>query len=155
ADTVHRGDHTARLGIPPAAGALRAHRATAATLTCLMGSAVSSNTIEGEKGPMPAIDQEKMEKFVGRMLQDLGGAMLVPLVLIGDRLGLYKAMCDGGALTPEELAKRTGTAERYVREWLSANAAAGYVEYDPTAGRFTLPAEQAAVFAADDSPVCM
>ena len=104
---------------------------------------------------MPAIDQQKLDNFVGRMLQDLGGAMLVPLVLIGDRLGFYKALRDGGPLTPAELAKRTGTVERYVREWLSANAAAGYVEYDAAAGKFTLPAELASVFADDDNPVCM
>lgn len=104
---------------------------------------------------MPAIDQGKLDRFVGRMLQDLGGAMLVPLVLIGDRLGFYKAMSDGRPILPAELASRTGTAERYVREWLSANAAAGYVEYDPAAGRFCLPAEQAAVFADEHSPVCM
>ena len=74
------------------------------------------------------------------------------LVLIGDRLGLYRAMAGAGGLTPAELAKRTGTHQRYVREWLSAQAAGGYVTYDAATGRFTLPPEQAFVLLDADLP---
>jgi SAM-dependent methyltransferase len=71
---------------------------------------------------------------------------------MGDRLGLYKALAGAGPLTPTELAERTGTAERYVREWLNAQAAGGYVEYDPESGRYTLPPEQALALTDSESP---
>jgi ubiquinone/menaquinone biosynthesis C-methylase UbiE len=98
------------------------------------------------------IDEAKLNELMGRMLGDLGGAMSIALVRMGDSLGLYKAL-HKGPMTPPELAKATDTAERYVREWLSAQAAAGYVAYDGATGTFSLPAEQAMVFADEDSPV--
>jgi 2-polyprenyl-3-methyl-5-hydroxy-6-metoxy-1,4-benzoquinol methylase len=79
----------------------------------------------------------------------------VHLVLLGDRLGLYRAMRSGDPMTPDELAQRTGTHERYVREWLAAQAAAGYVDYDNAAGTFCLNPEQTAVFADEGSPASM
>lgn len=100
-----------------------------------------------------AIDEAKLNQFVGQMLGDLGGALSVPLVRIGDRLGLYKALYAGGPMTPAELATRTNIAERYAREWLSHQAASGYLTYDSKTGKFTLPPEQALVFAESDSPV--
>ena len=87
-------------------------------------------------------DQDKLNTFLGKMVGDLGAAASGALVVLGDRLGLFKAMRDGGRLTASELALRTGTHERYVREWLSAQAAAGYVEYDAGSDRFSLNAEQ-------------
>src|SRR5450432_402126 len=99
------------------------------------------------------VDEAKLNQFIGQMLSDLGGALSVPLVRIGDRLGLYKALYEGGPLTPEELAAKTKIAERYAREWLSHQAASGYLTYDPASGKFTLPPEQAMVFAEPDSPV--
>lgn len=99
------------------------------------------------------MDEAKLNQFIGKMLADLGGALSVPLVRIGDRLGLYKALYADGPMTSAELATRTNIAERYAREWLSHQAASGYLEYDPTSGRFTLPPEQAMVFAEPDSPV--
>lgn len=87
------------------------------------------------------------------MLGDLGGALSVPLVRIGDRLGLYKALHADGPMTPCELATRTNIAERYAREWLSHQAASGYLTYEPDTGKFVLPPEQAMVFAETDSPV--
>ena len=99
-----------------------------------------------------AIDQNKLNDFLGRVVGDMGAAMSATLVVIGDKLGLYKGMAGAGPLSPAELAKKTGTAERYVREWLCAQAAGGYVAYDPTADRFTLPPEQAAALADDESP---
>ncbi len=99
------------------------------------------------------VDQTKLNDFIGRVLNDLGGAMSVPLVRMGDRLGLYKALQARGPMNSGELAKDAGIAERYAREWLSQQAASGYVEYDPASGRFALPLEQAMVFADTESPV--
>ena len=101
------------------------------------------------------VDQTKLNEFLGQFVQELGAAMNVALVVLGDRLGLYKAMAGAGPMTSEELAKKTNTAERYVREWLSAQAAGGYVTYDPTTQRFTLPDERAFALAMEDSPAYM
>ncbi len=98
------------------------------------------------------IDQGRLEQFMGQFVQDLGAALSVATVVIGDKLGLYKAMADGAPVTSAELADRTGTEERYVREWLSAQAAGGYVGYDAASECFTLPPEQAMALAQDDSP---
>ncbi|HEX2172986.1 MAG TPA: class I SAM-dependent methyltransferase [Dehalococcoidia bacterium] len=102
---------------------------------------------------MPAIDESKLNEFMGRAVVDVGAAFGAVLVDIGDKLGLYKAMAANGPVTSDELAKETGTAERYVREWLAAQAAGGYVAYDPTTGRYSLPPEQALALAVDGSPV--
>jgi SAM-dependent methyltransferase len=99
------------------------------------------------------IDQAKLEAFVGQAVGDMGAAISGLLLHIGDRLGLYKAMAGAGPMTSSALAARTGTAERYVREWLGNQAAGGYVAYNPADGTFELPAEQAMVVANEDSPV--
>jgi 2-polyprenyl-3-methyl-5-hydroxy-6-metoxy-1,4-benzoquinol methylase len=99
------------------------------------------------------IDEGKLEQFMGQFVADLGAGATAPLVLIGDKLGLYKAMADSEPVTPAELARRTDCHERYVREWLCQQAASGYVEYEPAGGTFTLPPEQALALADDDSPV--
>ena len=78
-----------------------------------------------------AIDEQRLEEFMHRFVGDIGAAMSAALVVIGDRLGLYRAMADCGPITAEKLARRTQTSERYVREWLSNQAAGGYVSYDP------------------------
>ncbi|MGA3323925.1 MAG: methyltransferase domain-containing protein [Terriglobia bacterium] len=98
------------------------------------------------------IDQAKLEKFMGQALGELGAGMNAALVIIGDKLGLYKAMAGAGPMTSAELAQKTGTTERYVREWLCAQAAGGFVTYDTATGRFTLPDEQAFALAVEDSP---
>ena len=98
------------------------------------------------------IDQVKLEKFMGQALGELGAGMNAALVIIGDKLGLYKAMACAGPMTPAEVAQKTGTSERYVREWLNAQAAGGFVTYDAATGRFTLPDEQALALAVEDSP---
>jgi 2-polyprenyl-3-methyl-5-hydroxy-6-metoxy-1,4-benzoquinol methylase len=107
--------------------------------------------------PPPArdTDTDRLNAFLGRMVGDLGAIATGALVVLGDRLGLYKAMRDGARLSAAELARRTGTHERYVREWLAAQAAAGYVEYDDETNLFFLNPEQAAVFADEDSPASM
>ncbi|HKW90749.1 MAG TPA: class I SAM-dependent methyltransferase [Methylomirabilota bacterium] len=98
------------------------------------------------------LDQKKVEEFLGKAIQDVAATFHAGLVLIGDKLGLYRALVDGGPQTPADLGKRTGTRERYVREWLSAQAAGGYVTYDPATGRFTLPPEQAFLLLDADLP---
>ncbi len=99
-----------------------------------------------------SIDEKKLNDFLGKVVGDVGAAMSAALVVIGDKLGLYKAMVEAGPVTPADLARRTGTAERYVREWLNAQAAGGYVAYDAASGRFSLPPEQAFALADDASP---
>jgi 2-polyprenyl-3-methyl-5-hydroxy-6-metoxy-1,4-benzoquinol methylase len=102
-----------------------------------------------------AIDPEKLNEFLGRALVDFGATFHAALVRIGDKLGLYKALAAGGPQTSAELAKRTGTTERYIREWLSAQAAGGYVSYDSTVGKFYLTEEQAFAMADETSPAFM
>lgn len=100
-----------------------------------------------------AIDQTKFEAFLHKMVGDAGAAMTGALVIIGDRLGLYRALAEGGPLTSAELAKKTGTLERYVREWLANQAASGYVEYDSATDKYTLPPEFQPMLADESSPV--
>jgi 2-polyprenyl-3-methyl-5-hydroxy-6-metoxy-1,4-benzoquinol methylase len=102
-----------------------------------------------------AINQDKLHEFLGHAITDFGATFTAALIQIGDRLGLYKALVAGGQQTPAELAKRTNTAERYVREWLSNQAAGGYVSYDPATAKFFLSEEQAFAMADDSSPVFM
>src|ERR671939_1964619 len=98
------------------------------------------------------IDQHKLDDLLGRAIGDFGGTFHAALVVIGDRLGLYRSLAGADPLTPAELARRTGTAERYVREWLNAQAAGGYVAYEPDTGRYELPPEQAVALTDEQSP---
>ncbi len=97
-------------------------------------------------------DNSKMDQFLGKMVSEMGAASSAALVLLGDKLGLYKALSSNGALTAVELAERTNTFERYVREWLAAQAAAGYVEYDSAGETFSMTPEQTAVFGMRTTP---
>ncbi len=99
-----------------------------------------------------AIDEVKLNEFMGRFVGDLGAAMSAALVVIGDRLGLYRTLAGEEPLTAEELAGRTGTDPRYVREWLSNQAAGGYVSYDSGRDAFFLTPEQSLALAQEDSP---
>ena len=101
------------------------------------------------------IDEQKLEAFIGHVATELGAALNAALVTLGDELGLYKAMADGQPVQPAELAARTGTQERYVREWLNVQAASGFVVYDPEAAAYVLPPEHALVLADDASPFSM
>ena len=107
------------------------------------------STIEQETAE---IDMDKLMQFVFRAVEEIGATVNTALVVMGDRLGLYRALAGAGPLAPAELAERTGTAERYVREWLNAQAAGGYVTYDPDSGRYLLPPEQAVALTDPDSP---
>jgi 2-polyprenyl-3-methyl-5-hydroxy-6-metoxy-1,4-benzoquinol methylase len=97
------------------------------------------------------VDTNKLEQFLGQFVTDLGATVHAGMVVIGDRLGLYKALA-AGPLTPKELAAITRTDERYVREWLSSQAAGGYITYDPETQKFGMTEEQALTLANEDGP---
>jgi SAM-dependent methyltransferase len=101
----------------------------------------------------PTMDQQKMEAFVGKVLGDTSATMATAFAIIGDRLGLFKDLAAHGPATSAELAARTGINERYAREWLGGMATAGYLEYEPAAGRFTLPPEHVPALAQETGPV--
>jgi SAM-dependent methyltransferase len=103
----------------------------------------------------PAIDPSRVEAFAGQILHELGAAYNAALVVLGDRLGLWRAMADAEPVSSVDLAARTRTHERYVREWLRAQAASGFVAYDQASDRYTLPAEHAMVLADETSPVLL
>jgi 2-polyprenyl-3-methyl-5-hydroxy-6-metoxy-1,4-benzoquinol methylase len=99
-----------------------------------------------------AINEDKMNQLIGRFLDDFGATFHAAMVVIGDKLGLYKTLAQAGPITSKELAFRTGTAERYVREWLASQAAGGYANYDPATGSYSLSEEQALALADESSP---
>ena len=103
----------------------------------------------------PQVNEEKLHALLGKMVTEMGAAAIGPLIILGDRLGLYKAIEDYGPLGSRQLADATGTSERYVREWLSAHAASGYIEYHADRDQFSMTPEQAMVFSNPDSPVLM
>jgi SAM-dependent methyltransferase len=111
----------------------------------------------GAQGQMTAqgreVNPDALNALLGQAVQDMGAALQAPLILIGDKLGLYRAMGDGVPVSAAELAKKTETAERYVREWLNANAAGKLVQYDAKEGKFFMTPEQALVLAMDDTPM--
>jgi len=100
---------------------------------------------------VPTLDMNKLNAFIGQFVTDLGAAVHTGMVVIGERLGLYKALA-GEPMTPAQLAARTKTDERYLREWLASQAAGGYVTYDDKTGKFGLNEEQAFTLAKEDSP---
>jgi ubiquinone/menaquinone biosynthesis C-methylase UbiE len=118
-------------------------------------SATSQGDGNGAPVKAPKINMDKLQAFMGRMLNDLGAAATGSLVLLGDRLGLYEALWKHGPCTSTEFASTTGLHERHLREWLCAQAAAQYIEYDATNETFSLTPEQAAVFADPSSPAAM
>ncbi|MBK5221923.1 MAG: class I SAM-dependent methyltransferase [Acidimicrobiia bacterium] len=111
-------------------------------------------TTANPSAPTPAIDEETLMAFVHRAVADVGTVLGGSMIVLGDRLGLYRAMAGAGPLTAAELATRTGTVERYVREWLSAQAATGYISYEGD-GRFALSDEHAVVLTDETSPACV
>ena len=101
------------------------------------------------------LNETKLNELLGKVVTEMGAAANGPLVIIGDKLGLYKALSESGAMTSYELANNTGTAERYVREWASAQAASGYISYNAGDNTFSMTPEQSAVFGNAKSPVFM
>ncbi len=100
----------------------------------------------------PALDEERLMSFVFRAVDEVGATLNAALVVLGDKLGWYAALADHGPMTPEQLAEATGTALPYAREWLNAQAAGAFVDYEPATGRYTLPAEHAVALTDADSP---
>ena len=99
------------------------------------------------------INEAKLHEFMMKAVGEMGAAMNAALILVGDKLGIYKAMAGSGPMTSEEIAAKTKTHERYVREWLAAQSAGGFITYDPATKRYTLPPEQALALADENSPV--
>src|SRR3954453_13400639 len=104
--------------------------------------------------PQPGrdVDPDRLEACDGALVTGIGATLSCALVMIGDQLGLYRAMADGGPVTADELADRTDTSPRYVAPWLANQAAGGYLQYDATAGRYSMSPEQAAPLAEPDGP---
>jgi len=100
----------------------------------------------------PEIDEDKMNAFLGKVVSDFGASLSSMLGYIGQKLGLYEALADSDGLTPAELAAKTGTTERYVREWLVNQAAGEYVHYDPASGKYSMLPEQRVALTHEDSP---
>jgi 2-polyprenyl-3-methyl-5-hydroxy-6-metoxy-1,4-benzoquinol methylase len=98
------------------------------------------------------VDGDKLMQFVFRAVDEVGATLNAALVVMGDKLGWYRALAGTGGLSPSELAERTGSSERYVREWLNAQAAGGFVVYDPDSGLYSLPPEQTVALTDPDSP---
>jgi len=101
------------------------------------------------------LNEAKLNEFLGKMVTEMGAAANGALIIMGDKLGLYKSLAADGPMTSEQLSEATGTTERYVREWLSAQAASGYIEYNAESENFSMTPEQAAVFGDEESPVLM
>jgi len=101
------------------------------------------------------LNENKLHDLLGKVVVEMGAAANGPLITIGDKLGLYKSLSESGHMTSDELASKTNTSERYVREWLSAQAGSGYIEYDSKSKKFFMTPEQAAVFGNEKSPVFM
>jgi Rv2258c-like winged HTH domain len=104
---------------------------------------------------MATVDDTKLHQLIGQMLNDLGGAASVAMVRMGDALGLYKTLNEKGSMTCDELAAAANVHPRYLREWLSQQTASSYLTYDSASKKFTLPPEQAMMFAIEESPVAM
>lgn len=111
-----------------------------------------TTTEEATTSGQNEVDIDKLMAFVSRAVDEVGATLNAALVVMGDKLGYYKDLAENGPSTPTQLADRTGTAEPYAREWLNAQAAGGFVTYDPTTGGYTLPPEQAVAFTVEDSP---
>src|SRR6201995_6186366 len=127
--------------------------ATAFASSARRNQATSLKSVSHSMEVIMDVNPDKLNAFMGKMVSDVGSAMNASLILVGEKLGLYKALAAKGPMDSTELAKATGTSERYVREWLSAQAASGYIEYDAASAKFVMPPEQALALADEDSPV--
>jgi SAM-dependent methyltransferase len=114
-------------------------------------TASATEDIQMSTAQAPALNMDKLNAFIGQFVTDLGASVHAGMVVIGEKLGLYKALATG-PMSPAELAAKTGTDERYLREWLASQAAGGYVTYDEKTNKFSLTQEQAFTLAQEDSP---
>src|SRR5712691_4979793 len=101
---------------------------------------------------VPQINEERLNAIMGQFVNDLGSSLSSTLTYLGQKLGLFTGLAESGPATPAELADRTGTVERYVREWLMNQAASGYVTYDSETGRYFLSPEQTITLTDEESP---
>ncbi|MEE9364962.1 MAG: class I SAM-dependent methyltransferase [Cellulophaga sp.] len=101
------------------------------------------------------LNEDRLNELLGKVVTEMGAAANGPLITIGDKLGLYKTLSESDSMSSQQLADDTSTAERYVREWLSAQAASGYINYDSNSNTFSMSPEQTAVFGNNKSPVFM
>lgn len=122
------------------------------TATSTPHASTPSNAASQPDVDEPEVNEEALKAFLGQIVSDLGASLHVLTVVIGDKLGLFRALADAGPCTSVELAEATGTAERYVREWLRGQAAGGYVRYDAASDRYWMTPEQACVLGQEDSP---
>ena len=100
------------------------------------------------------VNQNKIQEFMNKAIGDIASSSSTMLIILGERLGLYKSMAQAnGPISAEELANKTGTVERLVREWLANQAASGYIEYDPGSRKYRLPPEHALALADENSPI--
>jgi SAM-dependent methyltransferase len=113
---------------------------------------MSTKVTRPETSSTKPFDADKAQQFVGKVVMDCAATVSVALAVIGDQLGLYRAISDAGPISSGELAERTKTSERYVREWLINQAAAGYLDYNPATGRYHLPVEHAMALLSEESP---
>jgi SAM-dependent methyltransferase len=116
---------------------------------------MNQTTVDPKDAAVPSLNSDAMQQLLGQLVTDLGAAVNGALVVLGDRLGIYRSLAEIGRATSQELAAKTGLDERQLREWLSAQAASGYITYDAAGATFSLTPEQAAVFADPNSPVAM
>jgi hypothetical protein len=116
---------------------------------------MNQTTVDPVGAGAPSLNSEALQHLLGQLVTDVGAAVNGALVILGDRLGIYAALADMGRATSQQLAAKTGLDERQLREWLSAQAASGYITYDGVEATFSLTPEQAAVFADPNSPVAM
>jgi SAM-dependent methyltransferase len=116
---------------------------------------MNQTTVDPVGAGAPSLNSEALQHLLGQLVTDVGAAVNGALVILGDRLGIYAALADMGRATSQQLAAKTGLEERQLREWLSAQAASGYITYDGVEAAFSLTPEQAAVFADPNSPVAM
>jgi hypothetical protein len=105
--------------------------------------------------PTTPLDERKLQELQAKVLRDVAGSLGLIIAYMGDRLDLYSALAELGSATSDRLAANMGLEERYVREWLSANVAAGYVNYHPQSGEFSMSPEQVVIFAREGHPACM
>ena len=122
------------------------------TITSIPSSTQPATATEQAAVEVPAVDEAALNAFLGQIVTDLGASLHALTVVIGDKLGLFRALAEAGPSTSDELAAATGTAERYVREWLRGQAAGNYVRYDPATDRYWMTPEQACVLGQEDSP---
>jgi len=113
---------------------------------------MTTQTAQATTAPPAELDEAALMAFVFRAVDEVGASLNCALVVMGDRLGYYRALADRGPLTAPELAQATGTGERYAAEWLNAQAAGAFVTYDPTTGRYTLPPEHVVALTDESSP---